>query len=86
VLTNLYTLTGNKEYLRYAVHIFQASAGVTSICWCYKLQKCLRRLHACRTADLFVKHTFFDPLANGQDVLEGRHANTCVPVRFVCWA
>jgi hypothetical protein len=38
-------------------------------------------LLVCRVADLFVKHTFFDPLAKGQDVLEGRHANTCVTVQ-----
>jgi uncharacterized protein len=42
-------------------------------------------VHACRTADLFVKHTFFDPLAKGQDVLEGRHANTCVTAHCICW-
>lgn len=29
-----------------------------------------------RTAQLFEKADFFEPLAEGRDVLEGRHANT----------
>ena len=36
----------------------------------------LGRMEPCRTANRFVKATWFDPLVASKDVLAGRHANT----------